>query len=91
MYAELPTSGSDSAEPIAGERGDPESHAVTIRILLVDDEHLVRTGLAMILAVEHDLVVVGFASDGEDAVLAAQQRPDVVVMDVRMPGSTGSR
>jgi DNA-binding NarL/FixJ family response regulator len=63
---------------------------VTIRILLVDDEQLVRSGLAMILAVEDDLEVVGFASDGEDAVLkAAELRPDIVVMDVRMPRLDG--
>ncbi len=63
---------------------------MTIRILLVDDEQLVRTGLAMILAVEDDLEVVGFASDGEDAVLkAAELRPDIVVMDVRMPRLDG--
>ena len=63
---------------------------MTIRILLVDDEQLVRTGLAMILAVEDDLEVVGFASDGEDAVLRATElRPDIVVMDVRMPRLDG--
>ena len=63
---------------------------MTIRILLVDDEQLVRTGLAMILGVEDDFEVVGFASDGEDAVLkAAALQPDIVVMDVRMPKLDG--
>ena len=65
---------------------------MTIRVLIVDDEQLVRTGLAMILAVEDDLEVVGFAHDGEEAVLkAAELHPDIVVMDVRMPGWTAWR
>jgi DNA-binding NarL/FixJ family response regulator len=61
-----------------------------IRILLADDERLVRTGLRMILSAEPDLEVVGEAADGHEAVAhAARMRPDVVVMDIRMPGLDG--
>ena len=90
VRAVLPTSGSDPGDTDRRHPGEPELDAVTIRILLVDDEQLVRTGLAMILGVEDDLEVVGFASDGEDAVgRASELRPDVVVMDVRMPRLDG--
>jgi len=61
-----------------------------IRVLLVDDEELVRTGLAMILDGEPGLEVVGMAADGAEAVAAADTlRPDVVLMDVRMPHMDG--
>jgi DNA-binding NarL/FixJ family response regulator len=61
-----------------------------VRVLIVDDQALVRKGLRMILEVEPDLDVVGEAADGEQAVLAARDtRPDVVLMDVRMPGIDG--
>jgi DNA-binding NarL/FixJ family response regulator len=60
------------------------------RVLLADDEPLVRAGLAMLIDSEPDLLVVGEADDGVQAVeLATQLRPDVVVMDVRMPRSNG--
>lgn len=63
---------------------------MTIRILLVDDHHLVRQGLRAILEQEHAFVVVGEASDGKEAVrLAETLRPDVVVMDVAMRGMNG--
>jgi DNA-binding NarL/FixJ family response regulator len=63
---------------------------MTIRVLLVDDEALVRGGLRMILESAEDLEVVGEADDGSKAVEAVQQhRPDVVLMDVRMPGLDG--
>jgi DNA-binding NarL/FixJ family response regulator len=63
---------------------------MTIRILIADDEQLVRSGLRMILASEADLEVVGEAADGREAVeLARRERPDVVVMDVRMPEVDG--
>ena len=61
-----------------------------IRVLVADDQELVREGLAMILAAQTDIEVVGEASDGIDAVAMAKQlRPDVVLMDVRMPRIDG--
>ena len=61
-----------------------------IRVLLADDQPLVRAGFAMILDAEHDMMVVGEADDGAAAVrLAASARPDVVLMDIRMPGMDG--
>ena len=61
-----------------------------IRVLLVDDQALVRTGFRMILDETPDLTVVGEAGDGSQALaLARSVRPDVVLMDVRMPGMDG--
>jgi DNA-binding NarL/FixJ family response regulator len=63
---------------------------VTTRVLLVDDQPLLRTGFRMILSAETDLTVVGEAGDGASAVeLARRLRPDVVLMDIRMPGMDG--
>jgi len=63
---------------------------VTIHVLLVDDQPLLRTGFRMILSAEPDLQVVGEAGDGAAAVeLARRLRPDVVLMDIRMPGMDG--
>ena len=63
---------------------------MTIRILIVDDEALVRRGFTMILDAEPDLEVVGEAADGQGAVEAALTgAPDVVLMDIRMPGMDG--
>lgn len=60
--------------------------AARIRVLICDDQELIRTGYATILAAQPDLDVVGEAGDGEAAVAEAERlRPDVVVMDVRMP------
>ena len=61
-----------------------------IRVLLVDDEAMVRVGLRMVLTAEPDIEVVGEAADGEQAEHAAvEQEPDVVLMDVRMPHVDG--
>jgi DNA-binding NarL/FixJ family response regulator len=63
---------------------------VSIRLLLADDQELVRTGFRLILSAEPDMVVVGEAADGSQAVdEAARLRPDVILMDVRMPGVDG--
>ena len=63
---------------------------MSIRVLLVDDQQLVRTGFRMILADEEGIEVVGEAANGREAVeLAAGLAPDVVVMDVRMPVMDG--
>lgn len=60
--------------------------APAVRVLLVDDQQLVRTGFRMILADEPGIEVVGDAADGQAALeAAARLRPDVVVMDLRMP------
>jgi DNA-binding NarL/FixJ family response regulator len=61
-----------------------------IRVVLVDDQALVRAGLRMILLGEPDLEIVGEAADGSAAVAVChEQHPDVVLMDVRMPGTDG--
>ena len=61
-----------------------------IRVLVVDDHALFRRGLEMVLAEEADIEVVGEASDGAEAVeKAGQALPDVVLMDIRMPRSSG--
>jgi DNA-binding NarL/FixJ family response regulator len=63
---------------------------MNIRVLLVDDQALVRAGFRMILDAEEDIEVVGEASDGEQAVSsAARFNPDVILMDVRMPNMDG--
>lgn len=62
----------------------------TIRVLLVDDQELIRIGFRLVLEAEPDMQVVGEAADGDAAVsLAADLQPDVVLMDVRMPGLDG--
>jgi DNA-binding NarL/FixJ family response regulator len=63
---------------------------VTVRVLLCDDQALVRSGFRMVLEARDDMEVVGEAENGADAVrLAAHCRPDVILMDVRMPVMDG--
>ncbi|MFI0424612.1 response regulator [Spongiactinospora sp. 9N601] len=61
-----------------------------IRIILADDQGLVRAGFRALLDAQPDMVVVAEAADGAEAVrLAREHRPDVVLMDIRMPGTDG--
>lgn len=61
-----------------------------IRLVVVDDQAVVRAGFRVVFESEGDLTVVGEAADGREAVgVVARERPDVVVMDVRMPGGDG--
>jgi DNA-binding NarL/FixJ family response regulator len=63
---------------------------IPIRVLLVDDDPLVRAGLSFMLGGSADLEIVGEAADGDEVRAAVERtRPDVVLMDVRMPGTDG--
>jgi DNA-binding NarL/FixJ family response regulator len=63
---------------------------MTVRVLVADDQHLVRAGLAMILSNAPDIEVVAEAANGQEAVaLTASLAPDIVLMDIQMPGLDG--
>ena len=63
---------------------------MTLRVLIADDQALVRTGLRMIVEAEPDIEVVGEAANGVDAIKESKrQQPDVVLMDIRMPNMDG--
>jgi DNA-binding NarL/FixJ family response regulator len=67
-------------------RGKGSTLGAVIRVLLVDDQELMRMGFRMVLAAQEDVEVAGEAGDGQAAVdLADRLRPDIVLMDVRMP------
>jgi DNA-binding NarL/FixJ family response regulator len=68
----------------------PEPTPRPIRVVVADDQELVRAGFAMILDAQPDIAVVGEAGDGREAVAAVQRhRPDVALLDVRMPRMDG--
>jgi DNA-binding NarL/FixJ family response regulator len=63
---------------------------MTIRVVLADDQALVRAGFRALLNAQDDLTVVAEAADGDEAVVAAREhKPDVMLMDIRMPGTDG--
>lgn len=63
---------------------------MSIRVVVADDQEIVRTGLAVILDAQPDIEVVGLAADGHEAVsMALELRPDVCMFDIRMPGMDG--
>ena len=77
---------------LRGARHVPAERAarMTIRVVLVDDQAMVRAGFRLILEAEDDIAIVGEASDGEEAVEVTRRlRPDVVLMDVQMPRMDG--
>ncbi len=66
------------------------SDSPVIRVLIADDQEIIRHGLALILGTQPDIEVVGQARDGREAVTMAEQlKPDVVLMDIVMPGMNG--
>jgi two-component system response regulator DevR len=72
------------------DRPETAASPATIRILIADDHEVVRIGLAALLAAQEGFEVVAQAATGEEATrLTLQHRPDVVVMDIRMPGGSG--
>src|SRR5690606_31789882 len=76
--------------PGLGWPGTYRGSGMTIRVFLVDDHALVRTGLRMILSAETDIEVVGEAESGEEALpMVRRLEPDVVVCDLHLPGISG--
>ncbi len=76
--------------PVRADHIDRSAPGSSVRVLLVDDQELVRTGFRMILGAANGLTVVGEAADGLAALDAAERlRPDVVLMDIRMPEMNG--
>ena len=82
--------GRASARSRSAPPSTPAGVRVTVRVVLVDDQAMVRTGLRMVLAAEPDIDVVGEAADGASGLrVVTELKPDVVLLDVRMPGMDG--
>ena len=93
LEASLPARGAAAAPPGPGQarhRCQRRDARAVIRVLLADDENLIRTALASLLAIQDDLQVVAQAASGEEALaMARRHRPDVAVLDLQMPGLDG--
>jgi DNA-binding NarL/FixJ family response regulator len=75
-----------------GSGGQADRTATPVRVLVVDDQQLIREGIASLLSIQPGITVVGMASDGREAVeKAVALNPDVVLMDVRMPECDGAQ
>ena len=82
-----PSRMSDDGAPALG---DPVSDPTPIRVLIVDDHAVVRSGLRVFLDLQPDIEVVGEAADGSEGVAVARRlEPDVVLMDLLMPNMDG--
>ncbi|WP_433192714.1 response regulator [Nocardia sp. CA-107356] len=80
---------SDYSPPCETDESDAMDGTRAVRVLIVDDERLVREGIAALLALQPGIEVIGVAENGSDAIDARDPNPDVVLMDVRMPGMDG--
>jgi len=80
----------NAAQDNAAQDNVPGSSQHTIRLVIVDDQPLIRRGLAMMLGSEPDIEIVATAKDGQQAIdIALETSPDVIVMDLQMPGTDG--
>jgi CheY-like chemotaxis protein len=92
LWVPLPRedAGKSTLSPAHGDARAPDAVTKKIRILLADDHPVVRRGLVLALKEQPDMEVVGEAQDGRQAVeLASRLLPDVMIMDMKMPGLTG--
>ncbi|MDJ1134720.1 response regulator [Streptomyces iconiensis] len=81
-----------STESEGSGEGSGAGSGAPVRVLLADDEHLIRGALAALLALEDDLVIVAEAASGPEALaMGRAHRPDVAVLDLQMPGADGVR